>query len=184
MNEKKPASPLLPQQEVKEFLQWKAPGRPFKKHSRQYYLIGLTIVALVEISVFFFHQYMLMLVVLSLFFLAIVLAVTPPHDFTYKISTEGVMVEDHFFLWRELYDFYFKKQNSVEVLIIRTHTLIPGALILTLDGMDKEKVKTTLLPYLPFREYVKPNFIERSGDWLARTFPLEKLEHMEKTMVK
>jgi hypothetical protein len=39
--------------------------------------------------------------------------------------------------------------------------------------MDKEKVKNALIPYLPFREYMKPTFMEKSGDWLVKNFPLE-----------
>lgn len=159
---------------IKTLLEWKAPGRPYAKRSKQYYLTGLLILVPIQIILFLFAQYMLMLVVMSLAFLAYALASVPPHDFYYRVSTEGVMVEDHFFIWRELYDFYFRMREGTDVLYIRTHALIPGALIISLGNLDKEKVKTTLLPYLPYREYVKPTFMEKAGDWLVKTFPLEK----------
>lgn len=165
---------------VKTLLEWEAPGRPFRKRNKEYYLSGLLIMFLVEIILFLFSQYILMLLVLSLTFVAFALATVPPHNFHYRISSEGITIEDHFFLWQELYDFYFKKRDGVNVLYVRTKALIPGALLLTLGSQDKEHVKSVLLPYLPYREYIQPTFMERSGDWLARNFPLEKLETAKK----
>ena len=159
---------------IKTILAWTAPGRPFQKKSKQYYATGLLIMLLVEVILFLFSQYLLMMVVLSLVFLAFVLASVPPKNFHYKISTEGITVEDHFFLWQELYDFYFKKREGVEVVHIRTHAFIPGELTLPLGELDHEHIKQALLPYLPFREVVRLTFMEKSGDWLAKTFPLEK----------
>jgi hypothetical protein len=37
-----------------------------------------------------------------------------------------------------------------------------------------EDIKTVLLYFLPFREHVEPTFLEKSGQWLERNFPLEK----------
>lgn len=160
--------------EVKTILEWTAPGRPFRKRGRQYYLTSLLIMLLVEIILFLFSQYMLMLVVLSLVFVAFALVTVPPHDFHYRISSEGITIEDHFFLWQELYDFYFKKREGIEVVHIRTHSFIPGEITITLGNIDKEHIKKVLLPYLPYREIVRQNFMEKSGLWLEKNFPLEK----------
>ncbi len=159
---------------IRTLLSWQAPGRPFRKRKKEYFLSALLITLLVEVILFLFAQYVLMLVVISLLFVAFALATVPPKNFNYRISTEGIMVEDHFFIWQEMYDFYFKKRDEIWVLHIRTHALIPGELTITLGDMDKEHVKAVLLPYLPYREYVKPTFMEKSGDWLAKNFPLEK----------
>lgn len=154
-------------------LEWSAPGRPYKKRGRQYYLTATLITLLVEIILFLFSEYLLMMVVLSLVFVAFALAYTPPRDFRYRISSEGIMIEDRFFLWKELYDFYFFKKEGVETLHVRTQDFFPGELILTMGDMSEAEVKNALLPYLPFREYVKPTFADKAGDWLARNFPLE-----------
>ncbi|MCL5434782.1 MAG: hypothetical protein M1405_00110 [Patescibacteria group bacterium] len=159
--------------EVKTLLSWTAPGRPFKKRTKQYYLTSLLIMLFVEVILFLFSQYMLMLVVLSLVFVAFALATVPPRDFHYRISTEGITVEDHFFLWQELYDFYFKKRNGIDILHVRTHAFIPGELTITLGDISEEHVKSVLLPFLPYREYIKPTFMDKSADWLSKNFPLE-----------
>ena len=160
--------------EVKTLLSWTSAGRPFRKRGRQYYLTSILIMLLVEVILFLFSQYMLMLVVLSLVFVAFALATVPPRNFAYRISTEGITIEDHFFLWQELYDFYFKKREGIEALHIRTHSLIPGELTITLGDISKDHMKSILLPYLPYREVIRPTFMEKSGDWLAKNFPLEK----------
>jgi len=162
------------QNTVETILEWTAPGRPFRKRGKQYYLTSLLITLLVEVILFLFSQYLLMLVVLSLVFVAFVLNTVAPSDFKYRISTEGITVEDHFFLWQELYDFYFKKREGIDVVHIRTHSFIPGELTLTLGNTDREHVKSALLPYLPYRELIKPTFMEKSADWLTKNFPLEK----------
>lgn len=159
--------------DVVTMLEWSAPGRPFQKRSKQYYLTALLIMLLVEIILFLFSEYLLMVVVISLIFVGFALAMVPPKDFHYRISSEGITIEDRFFLWKELYDFYFIKKDTHETLHVRTEAYIPGELILTLGDEPQEKVKKALLPYLSFREYVKPNFMERAGNWLSRNFPLE-----------
>ena len=85
-----------------------------------------------------------------------------------------MMVEDHFFLWEELYDFYFKRQYSEETLIVGTKAWYPGELTIVLGMMHKEQVRDILLQFLPYREYVKPTFMEKSAAWLENNFPLER----------
>ena len=168
-------SPQTPvHNDVKTLLSWTAPGRPFTKRGKQYYLTSLLIMLLIEFILFLFAQYTLMLLVVSLVFVAFALSLVPPKNFHYRISTEGITIEDHFFLWQELYDFYFKRQHNIDVLHVRTHSLLPGELTITLGDLHKSHVKSALLPFLPYREVIKPTFMEKSGDWLARNFPLEK----------
>ncbi|MCL4387427.1 hypothetical protein M1307_03475 [Patescibacteria group bacterium] len=163
-----------PPNQVKTLLAWKAPGRPFRKRTKHYYVNTILISIVIEIILFLFSQYLLMLIVASLVFVSFALASVPPYDFDYKISTEGIKVEDHFFLWQELYDFYFKRHDGIDILHIRTHAFIPGELTITLGDIHKEQIKSVMLPYLPYREFVKPTFMEKSGEWLAKTFPLDK----------
>lgn len=165
--------PIEQTNEVKTLLSWSAPGRPFRRRSRQFFLTAILITFLVETILFLFSQYMLMLVVLSLLFVTFTLALVPPKNFHYRVSNQGLMVEDHFYIWQELYDFYFKERDGLWILHVRTKALFPGELTLTLGDMDKEHVKQTLVRYLPYREYIKPTFVEKSADWLSHNFPLE-----------
>ncbi len=160
--------------DIKTLLSWSAPGRPFRKKGRQFYLSMALVVLLLEVILFLFSQYELMLVLVALAFLSTVLSSIPPHNFHYKVTTEGVKVEDYFYIWSELYDFYFKKIDGVDVLIMRTQAFLPGELKISLGDIHRDHIRKLLVQYLPYREYVHPTFMEKSADWLSHNFPLEK----------
>ncbi|OGH17130.1 MAG: hypothetical protein A3C30_03435 [Candidatus Levybacteria bacterium RIFCSPHIGHO2_02_FULL_40_18] len=160
--------------DVKTLLSWSAPGRPFTKKGRQFYLSVILLLGLFEVILFLFSQYELMLVLVALTFLSLVLSSVPPHNFHYKITTEGIKVEDYFYIWSELYDFYFKFIDRTDVLIVRTQAFLPGELKISLGDIPREHVRKILVRYLPYREYVHPTFMEKSAEWLSHNFPLEK----------
>lgn len=160
--------------DVKTLISWSAPGRPFKKKGRSFFINGLLIVFLVEVILFVFSEYLLMFVVLTLYFFAVAISSVPPQNFHYRISTQGVKVEDHFYIWDELYDFYFKKIEGSEVLVIRSHSIIPGELKIPLGEVPADHVRRVMISYIPYREVVHTTFMERGSDWLAKNFPLER----------
>jgi len=160
--------------DIKTLLSWSAPGRPFKKKTKQYYLNGLLIAFLFEVILFLFQQYLFMFVVGALYFLAVALATVPPKNFHYRVSNQGIKVEDHFFIWEELYDFYFKRLEGVEVLIVRTKVLLPGELQIPLGELHPHHVRRVLISYIPYREVMRETFMEKSANWLTRNFPLER----------
>ena len=159
--------------EVKTLLEWEAPGRPFIKRHKTYYTTSLLIMFFIEVILFLFSQYMLMLVVASLVFVAFALATVPPHNFKYRISSEGIFIENYFYIWEELYDFFFSRQHNQDVLILRTRAILPGELTITLGTVTEQQVKHALLPYLPYREYINLTWGEKLSNWMAKTFPLE-----------
>lgn len=159
--------------DTKTLLEWSAPGRPFIKRQKTYYTTSLLIMFFVEVILFLFSQYMLMLVVASLVFIAFALATVPPHNFRYRISSQGIFIEDYFYIWDELYDFFFTKQHNQEVLVLRTKAFLPGEVTVTLGDVTQAEVKHAILPHLPYREYVQQTLGEKMGNWIARTFPLD-----------
>lgn len=163
-----------PYSDVKTLISWSAPGRPYRKKGKEFYLSGLLIVFLIEVILFIFSEYLLMFVVVTLYFLASALAYVPPQNFHYRISTQGLKIEDHFYIWDELYDFYFKKVDHQDVLIVRSKNLLPGELKITLGDVPPDHVRRVLIGFIPYREIVKPTFMEKSGEWLAKNFPLER----------
>lgn len=160
--------------EVVTLLSWHAPGRPYRKRSKEFFINGFLILVAIEVILFLFHDYLLMLVAMALGFLSLALAIVPPHNFYYRISSEGIRIEDNYFIWEELYDFYFMKRLGQEVLHVRTQAYFPGELTIVLGDIPTEQVKKVLLPYLPFREYVEPTFMDKASNWLERNFPLER----------
>jgi hypothetical protein len=162
------------EEDVKTYLSWHAHGRPYQQHSIEYYTNSFLITMAIEIILFLFSQYVLMALVFSLAFLVFSLSIVPPRNLFYRISSEGIRVENHYFIWEELYDFYFTKVSGQDILHVRTKDYFPGELTIILGDMPVKQVKSVLIYFLPFREYVQPTFVEKAGDWLAKNFPLER----------
>jgi len=160
--------------EVKTYLSWHAHGRPYQQHSVEYYTNSFLITMAIEIILFLFSQYVLMALVFSLAFLVFALSVVPPRNLYYRISSEGIRIEDHYFIWDELYDFYFTKSHKQDILHIRTKDYFPGELTIVLGDITIKQIKSVLIYFLPFREYVKPSLVDRAGNWLEKNFPLER----------
>ena len=158
--------------EIKTLLAWEAPGRPFRKRSKEYFITAFLLVMVIQFILFLFSQYLLMLVVFSLLFLSYALASIPPRAFAYQISTEGIRIENHFYIWDELYDFFILKEHGQDTIYVRTKLFYPGELTIMPENL--EETKKILARYLPFREYVEPSLLQKSGEWLEKNFPLEK----------
>jgi predicted DNA binding CopG/RHH family protein len=174
MSEKE-KTPSIQPTSIKTLFEWTSSGRPFKKRTRTFFINIILIVLLLEIILFFFHEYMLMLVIVSFLFVTYALNTVPPRNFRYRITTGGITIEDHFFLWQELYDFYFRKRfGNIEVLHISTKAFLPGEITLTLNEADKNQIKSILSHYLPYREIITPTFMDKSATWLTKNFPLEQ----------
>jgi|GEM_PF-1154564 len=160
---------------VKTLLSWHAPDRIHHKKGREYFINIILIILILEVLLFLFHQFTLMILLVTLGFLACSLAIMPPNILRYRISNQGIALDESFFLWKELYDFYFTQREGEDVLHIRTVEYYPGEIVLHLGQLHKDQLISTLLPFLPYRESVRKTFMEKSGDWLSRTFPLDKL---------
>lgn len=159
--------------EVKTLLSWKALSRPYRKRKREFYLMVMFVTVCFLVILFLFKEWVLMLAVLSLAFLSLVLTTTKPHEIEHKITTQGVITQEHAYLYKELYDFWFDEKDGHTVLYLRTYALLPGVLSLIVEGVEKEKVRDTLVRYIPYREVVKKTFMDKASTWLSKNFPLE-----------
>lgn len=160
--------------QVKTLLSWHAAGRPFRKREKEYFINIAVITLALMVILFLFSQYMLMLLALALVFLNYALTTVAPHDFRYKLTNQGVTIEKHFYYWDELFDFYFKTVEGELMVFIETRYYFPAILKMTMGEMHREQVQAVLLRFLPYREVVTPSNLERAGDWLSKTFPLER----------
>ena len=110
---------------VRTLLSWHAPDRIFHKRGREYYVNVILIILIIEVSLFLFHQFTLMILIVTLGFVVFALAVMPPNTIRYRISNQGIMLDETFFLWRELLIFILLNMmekmfcTSVQWIIIR-----------------------------------------------------------------
>lgn len=171
---------MMEAEEIKTLLSWEALSRPFRKKDRSYYTTSAILVIFLIPAIFFWlHDFLLIGVILSIVFVAYVLAFVPPGMVKYRISTQGITIGDDFYFWHYLDSFWFKEKDGVKVLHIQTHLRFPAQLMLVLGlpagGEDEEKVKKIVSRFLPFHEIPYRSWMEKWSDSLQKHFPLENI---------
>ncbi len=162
--------------EVKTLLSWEAPSRPFRKKDRSYYTTLAIIVILLVLILLLAHEFLLIATILSLTFVSYVLAFVPPHHILYRISTQGITINEDFYFWHYLDAFWFKEKDGHKILIIQTRFRFPGQLMLVLPAdHDEEKVKKLVARFLPFVEVPYKSWMEKWSEGLQKNFPLENV---------
>lgn len=158
---------------VRELFSWQAPARPHRARNRSFYTTVATLIILLCCIAFFFQEWLLIGAIMALGFLVYVLNFVAPTDITYKFSTQGITVEDHFYHWEELDSFWFEKKGDQHLMYILTKFRFPGMLILVLGETDLDRIKRTAATYLPYREIAPKTQMDKWSDAIQKYFPLE-----------
>lgn len=90
---------MLEAEEIRTLLSWQAPARPFRKKDRSYYTTLAVIVILLVLILLLAKEFLLIATILSLAFVAYVLAFVPPNHIQYRISTQGITINEDFYFW-------------------------------------------------------------------------------------
>ncbi len=174
---KKPQSftpKMMEAEEIKTLLSWEAASRPFRKKDRSYYTTLIILAILVVLIVFLWLQDLLLIgAILSFTFVTYVLAFVPPHNITYRISTQGITIGEDFYFWHFLDAFWFTKKEGSTILHIQTRLRFPAQLMLVLGEGEEEKVKKIVARFLPFVEVPYKSWLEKWSESLQKHFPLE-----------
>lgn len=159
---------------IKVWAQWEAPSRPFRKKNRSFYTTIIIIIALISMISLLAGQYLLIGVLLAFLFLIYILNFVEPETITYKITTQGVTIGNHFYHWNELDSFWFDTKDNHKLLHILTNLNFPGVLVLVLGSVDEEQLKQEIANYLPYHEIAPKTTLDKWSDSLQKHFPLEK----------
>lgn len=157
----------------KTFLTWKAPARPFHKKDRSYYTTIAILVTLLVSICLLAQQILLIGAILAISFVAYVLGFIPPEDVTYKISSQGITLGEHFYFWNYLDSFWFTEKEGQKILHILTRIRFPGELMILLGFQNEEQVKKIVAKFLPYHEIVPKTLLDKWGESLQKHFPLE-----------
>lgn len=158
---------------VKDLLTWVAPARPYRKKDRSFFTNAVIISVLLILLALLFEDSLLIGAILSLLFLVFVLNFSPPEDIEYKISTQGITIGPHFYLWHDLDSYWIGEKDDQKILYIRTLFHFPAVLMLVLDQNSAEQVKQVCARYLPFHEIAPRTLMDDWSGWLQKHFPLE-----------
>lgn len=158
----------------KSILSWKSPSRPFKRRGFEYFVtIGLVALILIMVATVL-REFLLVGVVLSLSFVAYVLATVEPDEIEHRIVKSGLVSDKHAYLWEELKSFWFEKRDNFEILTIETKLKFPGRLFILLGGISAQSVKVAFGKNLEYRQIPNLNWLDRTAERLTKVFPLER----------
>lgn len=164
--------------EVRTFLSWKSPSRPFKRRETEFFKTLGAILFLVSVVLLFFKEWLLIMAIGAFYFITYVLSRFPPEDIGHKITTQGITTDRRVYLWRELSDFWFTQSFSQTVLNVEVLPTgkfrLAGRLFILLGNEKEEKVKELLAQYLSYREIPEKNWLDDASAWLAKKVPLER----------
>ncbi len=152
--------------------EWQAGSRPYTKHTRQYYLTMGTIVLLLCLILFFAGQFLPILVVLSVAFLAYAFSAVPPQQMMYRVTTYGIRLEEKLYPWEVMGRFWFEKKGKQKLLYIET-AQFPNRLTMVLAELKQETELSEVLSDVLLLQKPPLTWTEKAAKWLQKKFPLE-----------
>jgi len=170
---------VIPSYRIKTLLSWQAPERIFKPRNKEFWTTVLSIALLISIILFFAKEYFLIMTIFALIFLYYILSVQPPKNANYKITNQGLVWDERKYTWNILDYFFIDQEDGHNVLNVNTLLNFPKRLIIPLGKQSKKEIRKILEDFLPYHK-PEANFIEKSTDWLAKTFPLDSSSVKEK----
>lgn len=153
----------------KDLFSWKAPGRPFKRRDREFWIKVLAIAGIAGLILFIIEGLMPVILIISLIFLFYILSTVEPDVIDYKITNKGIKIADKRTAWGLLTRFWFSKRFNSELLIFETPVL-PGRLELVINPKDKTAIRKALSAHLP-EEEASPSNMDKAANWFSKKLP-------------
>jgi len=156
----------------KSLLSWRAYSRVYKKRTKMYYINIAIIVFLLGLIAITIQEPIVAILILSLGFVAYVLAYIEPPVVENRITRLGIVNGGSAFLWAELGSFWFSQRNKQTILNITQNKLRP-ALVMIIEDKDREKIVNILSEQLEYRRDYKGFIVDKMADTLVEKVPLE-----------
>jgi len=168
------SDPAEPKQEEKEeiLITWFSPSRLFKRRNPEYFKTIGAIVFLLTIILVFAGEYILVAAVLSVVFLIYVLSTVPPEAVQHRVTNFGIESMGHFYRWDTLAEFWFEEDTGQIMLVIQP--MMGTRIMILLGTEEKEKIKTLISKYLPYREAPVKSWVDKASSWLSEKIPLDR----------
>jgi hypothetical protein len=161
------ARPVVVRREAeRDLLVWTAPGRPFKRINREFYVTVIAIASIVGLVLFLVEGWMPVILIVSLVFLFYVMNTVEPENIEYKITNRGIKVSGKLTGWNYLVRYWFSRRFDSELLVFES-LLLPGRIEFVIKVEDKEKIKRALSPYLT-EEEAPPSYLDKASNWFAK----------------
>ena len=166
---KNTATSTLENQKEQDLFAWRAPSRPFKTRSREFYVTLFAITGLVGLILFIAEGAMPVVLLIAIVFLFYILSTVAPEEIEYRITNRGIKIAGSKTDWQMMGRFWFTRRMESDLLVIETFT-IPGRLELVVKSEEIETIRKNLSSYLT-EEEVQPSGLEKAANWFSSKLP-------------
>src|SRR3989344_1914801 len=140
---KNTATSTLENQKEQDLFAWRAPSRPFKTRSREFYVTLFAITGLVGLILFIAEGAMPVVLLIAIVFLFYILSTVAPEEIEYRITNRGIKIAGSKTDWQMMGRFWFTRRMESDLLVIETFT-IPGRLELVVKSEEIETIRKNL----------------------------------------
>ncbi len=123
---------------------------------------------------FLMHEFLLILVIASVYFISQALANNPVGIFKYEVSTHGIAVNGKLYYWDEMLRFFFSGHFGDEYLAVDLKEGLPARLIIGFKKEDRKKIIEALNKYIIYLEEEPLTFVDKAYKQVIDKFDLEK----------
>lgn len=153
---------------------WKAPLRPYKKHSPLILRFYISVALLISLIVFFLGDKILLLPIWALLVLFYILTITPPAEVENKITKFGIESAGVTLRWDVLSHFYFSQRFGFYVLtIVGAPPYLFHIYMVVPDQAIKNRLVALLSEHIVYKEKPEKTLTEKAADLLSRLIPDE-----------
>lgn len=154
--------------------EWKGPARPFKKRDKSFFLNIAALAFLIVVILFFMREFLIIGTALAVVFVAYALVAVPPPIISYKITEKGIWVDEVFYRFSNLSEYWFESHLESTVLVATLPEWKIGRILLVMPHDKKDIIDELLRSRLVYREKPLKTTIDRMADWLKNKVPLEE----------
>ncbi len=148
----------------KVLFSWQGPSKIDRKKKKNE-VAQLVLFAVIVILILFLLQEVLLALVIVMFaVLYLLFEATPPLLLQYQITTIGIKIEEKYYYWPQLTQFWFEDKNETRILHIRNIYPRLQVLKLIIHPDDETDIKTNIGKYLLYKKPQQTAFEK----WLKR----------------
>ncbi len=147
---------------------WRSPLRPFVKREPRIIRFYLLLGGLVSILVLFFNDWMAILPVWALIFIAYVFTVIEPPEVVHRITQFGIETAGTTFRWESLSHFYYTSRLRYTQLVLVTHEPYSTHTYIIIPKEIQMQITEQLTKHLIYFDKAPRTLVDRIGEFFSQ----------------
>ena len=151
-----------------KLFEWEAPDRYAFNFQTKTFWVLLALILMFILYLAILGQYFLMAAIVALVFFVYVAGTNKPIQVKHKITSRGIDTGNKLYEWFMLENFWFSIKNGQYMLIVETKLRYPKALIMLLEGADKDAIFVFLQEKVLYKDIRKQSKLDvlTYGDYI------------------